>query len=498
MKGKRGSSLQRTMSHARVRRRLANAANPPPPSPSSYRKGKSPPTPPAEAERVSPTPSNKDGDEHVLTKAPPLPPSVTLEREIASVALGKIVKLRQLLIFQEYHQGSVLWHSGMLRELVDSLNLDGLKHSITIQPFIKGCKNVVLGPTRLSAAKRPLVELHGLADLLNAATTRGAHIRGSFGTPGVYSVTLSTVPSCNNTDSRYGPAQNQYWELCREYWDNGGGHGLEKNLKPDIRAAISWAKIPPSVDKIEGKSIRRVPIYRHLAALTIAETVMEIVGHDVKLFSQDPDYTLACIQIVSSKGFEVTGYEGVKGFTMVDGNTIVFAPRPIDPEIAAPVKEVIADIALPAAMIWETVGPPSLTMVEYNGLGTLCYDLRGDTPRTCGLVSVYGKTEMPKSDLLGDLSIYADPDNCTDPENSPDDFMWPLDDSDLDGYSHVSGDSSIEKSSGSGTESDGEWITVTADDVGDIADEDLRDMWTTRTLRSFPLSALKLMKRGQS
>lgn len=87
-------------------------------------------------------------------------------------------------------------------------------------------------------------------------------------------------------------------------------------------------------------------IMQHSAAITMAEEAARVGGKPVRLISQDPKYSDDAKTFLSAKGFEIVGIFGAGGFAEVDDETVVFSAW-----TSAPVKQIIADIARPAAFI---------------------------------------------------------------------------------------------------------------------------------------------------
>ncbi|KAJ5908737.1 hypothetical protein N7495_001419 [Penicillium taxi] len=85
-------------------------------------------------------------------------------------------------------------------------------------------------------------------------------------------------------------------------------------------------------------------IVQHSMALTIAQ---RCCGNEpVPLLTQDPDYTKVAEEILTEKKFDIVGTHGAGGFAEIDEESIVISPFP-----AAPVKQIIADIARPVLII---------------------------------------------------------------------------------------------------------------------------------------------------
>jgi hypothetical protein len=92
---------------------------------------------------------------------------------------------------------------------------------------------------------------------------------------------------------------------------------------------------------------------QHAAAITMAAVLGKRLGTDpLPILAQDPVYSMVAKRLLQGCGIEVIGGRGSLAFTHVDEGTIVFSCNP-----NIPVKQVVADIARPAAMIWNRVAP---------------------------------------------------------------------------------------------------------------------------------------------
>jgi hypothetical protein len=98
---------------------------------------------------------------------------------------------------------------------------------------------------------------------------------------------------------------------------------------------------------------RRSAMTQHAAALTMAAVLGERLGTEpLPILAQDPAYSLVAKRLLMDVGIAVVGGRGSLAFTHVDERTVVFSCNP-----NIPVKQVVADIARPAAMIWNQVAP---------------------------------------------------------------------------------------------------------------------------------------------
>ncbi|KAJ5624339.1 hypothetical protein N7510_000648 [Penicillium lagena] len=79
-------------------------------------------------------------------------------------------------------------------------------------------------------------------------------------------------------------------------------------------------------------------------ALTIAQLCRG--NETLPLLAQDPEYTEVAEDILTKKGFKIVGTHGAGGFAEIDEDSII-----ISPFAAAPVKQIIADLARPVLII---------------------------------------------------------------------------------------------------------------------------------------------------
>ncbi|KAI1086484.1 hypothetical protein F5B19DRAFT_139303 [Rostrohypoxylon terebratum] len=165
--------------------------------------------------------------------------------------------------------------------------------------------------------------------------------------------------------------------------------------------------------KIESFMLSR-GVFNHLGALLIAEALRKRFGATPRLLAQDPEYHPDCKRMLQGKGFEIVGEHGAGGLAEIDGRTLVYAPNP-----GFCLKEVMADIAEPAAMFWKPVTTPEQEDAETKAenLGDLnvmrltCLthkrSVDPDTPRVRALVQKYDKHIFPNNNLYGKIALYT-------------------------------------------------------------------------------------------
>jgi hypothetical protein len=89
--------------------------------------------------------------------------------------------------------------------------------------------------------------------------------------------------------------------------------------------------------------------HTQIAALkTMAGILKKSSPHEIQCYVQDPMYCNVSKEFLQSIGIVVL--DDPKGFLEVDENTLVFSVCP-----NVPVKQIVADLQWPAAMIWDTV-----------------------------------------------------------------------------------------------------------------------------------------------
>ncbi|KAL4935380.1 hypothetical protein BDV06DRAFT_207152 [Aspergillus oleicola] len=111
------------------------------------------------------------------------------------------------------------------------------------------------------------------------------------------------------------------------------------------RSAPEWLK-KQDHSRDEDSEVQHVTgcMIQHSMALTIAHLCCG--NETVPLLAQDPEYTEAAKKILIKKGFRIVGPHGAGGFAEIDEESIV-----ISPFAAAPVKQIIADLARPMIII---------------------------------------------------------------------------------------------------------------------------------------------------
>ena len=140
-----------------------------------------------------------------------------------------------------------------------------------------------------------------------------------------------------------------------------------------LQSALSSVAIPPGIDKIVAfacstmtwnttESHRAVPsMAQHTLALTVRDLLASGYGEgsqEIKCYAQDPMYKAEDKTVLAEAGFTVV--DDPRGFLHVDDASVVIS---VSSDI--PVRQIVADIARPAIVIWNRVGE---SRVDTGGL----------------------------------------------------------------------------------------------------------------------------------
>lgn len=138
------------------------------------------------------------------------------------------------------------------------------------------------------------------------------------------------------------------------------------NLKPLDFWRIDNNSLPKDEQEPETIAIEGA-LTHHAIALTMVDAVRSCVGagdKEVRLLTQDPGYSNETKRMLRELGFEVIGDYGAGGFAELDDTSIVFSTF-----TKAPVRQIIADIARPVAIIHNM--SPDDTVFNRLGYGSV-------------------------------------------------------------------------------------------------------------------------------
>ncbi|GKZ68442.1 hypothetical protein AnigIFM50267_003150 [Aspergillus niger] len=149
---------------------------------------------------------------------------------------------------------------------------------------------------------------------------------------------------------------------------------------------------------------------QHAAMLTMATILKEArisKGQDVQCFAQDPWYDEKDVDFL--RGLGITVVNDPEGFLMIDEHTLVFS---VCPNI--PVRQIVADVQWPAAIVWNSPLPEGQMNEWKSRLGNGEVFWTGpmmtdpDSERVCEMLRDYdGARLVDHGDYFGDLTVYA-------------------------------------------------------------------------------------------
>lgn len=135
-------------------------------------------------------------------------------------------------------------------------------------------------------------------------------------------------------------------------WKEGG-------MRAQQLRALDTAAAKHNINKVVGVALGTMSKYaedwrlrtalQHALLLTLREWLGQRTQEDLRCYVQDPDYTPVDQLVLGAHGVEVI--EDPRAWLEMDEASILFSSCP-----NVPVKEIVADIARPAVVIWERVG----------------------------------------------------------------------------------------------------------------------------------------------
>ncbi|KAF1997670.1 hypothetical protein P154DRAFT_565169 [Amniculicola lignicola CBS 123094] len=171
---------------------------------------------------------------------------------------------------------------------------------------------------------------------------------------------------------------------------------------------------------------------QHFAAVTVAEELERIylaagtqTSGPIKVFAQDPSYTLQCGKILDSLDLShsITILEDPDAFLAIDSGSLIFSCCP-----GVPVKQIVGDLATedpskcPAALFWTRSLPEEFQALEKFEVSTTGFHFDD------GLLSYHlcDPTSRRMEELMGQFELLiSDPEwEIRDPEARPLAFHW--------------------------------------------------------------------------
>ncbi|KAI2780094.1 hypothetical protein F4815DRAFT_159459 [Daldinia loculata] len=310
-------------------------------------------------------------------------------------------------VIEKYEAGVRLWTKEKLL---------GMENMITGLGS-KVCTSLYAGSGDYIAYKEPgypyKVDFHGYQAMAFPLVSRPEGMAYS-------SMTISKMPAYTYVPKDLDEQEEKFTQ-CQATWD-------ENPVGQHFYSTFMRLPFPPYINKIvciglgnfiapgsddESPCMLSLSMLRHAAVVTAAEALFKRFGRRIQIFAQDVHYTPDCAAVLFRKGFSVVGRHGASGLAEIDDMTFVFAP-PSD----FCLKEIVADIAKPAAMFWGTVLTPAETdistrvhqLVTFGEHITSAWNYHVadfDTPRVRILVKEYDVFQFPYTNLFGSASIYT-------------------------------------------------------------------------------------------
>ncbi|KAK7226980.1 hypothetical protein V2G26_014983 [Clonostachys chloroleuca] len=354
-----------------------------------------------------------------------------------------------------YASGARLWTKEMFRKIEADLAKEPYPEEVMIRSM-NGVEASVRVPTGVNSHKtkdhpayhtkgyiygpwHPAVNFNTYQDLLNDTKNRYTGYwdekESEKDEPLAEKDQVAITRALSLYESRQSHRSNDIIEysLLKDIWDENWGNWTKSKVCNELADTIAgMSNVATTIDKVvcfglgsfsgsddcekkkdgesDGTPVRRT-MTQHAAALTMAMEFGKRVGKGpLKVYTQDPAYTDAEKQILRDFGIEVLGGSGALGFTYVDSDTLVFS---IAPNI--PVRQIVADIARPAAMVWCTVEPEGVASPKWHveNFGGKWYSVAPwstdpDSPRTRELVDSYTVYKFPRDErIFGDPTIYV-------------------------------------------------------------------------------------------
>lgn len=138
------------------------------------------------------------------------------------------------------------------------------------------------------------------------------------------------------------------WESGKE-WERLKEKIQERKNFPKVNKIVAFACCTMAA----GGTLKHSMTFatQHAMILSLRHLFSERSNGEISCFAQDPAYTPIDVTVLGSSG--ITVLPNPKGFLEVDDSTIVISMAP-----NVPVRQIIADIARPAVLIWNAVEVP--------------------------------------------------------------------------------------------------------------------------------------------
>ncbi|GJN82110.1 hypothetical protein PLIIFM63780_005647 [Purpureocillium lilacinum] len=145
---------------------------------------------------------------------------------------------------------------------------------------------------------------------------------------------------------------------------------------------------------------------QHALLVSLADLLEKQAGRPVRRIVQEPIYLDTCKEALRARGVEIA--EPETGFLLVDERTLV-----ITVSCNVPVRQIVADLARPAGMIWNRVEPEERrfsrgSVIDEDGELIEPYTTDEASPRVRDLVKGYTEHQLPEEDdeWFNDVAVY--------------------------------------------------------------------------------------------
>ncbi|KAI9162974.1 hypothetical protein HJFPF1_04569 [Paramyrothecium foliicola] len=352
-----------------------------------------------------------------------------------AIIRGKCLEIGQC-IRKLYASGARLWTKDAFIEFETQIQKGTDRHTLTVRRM-DGALCETSGPrafhSSMESTDRFSVLFNKYQDLVNEAENPNRAMK--------YHCPSETIEMLKNSLLQaYGLSYSHgaYLEpICltdvKNAWDEARANWLCSPTCQKLKEIFSKAAKFPKATKIvcfglgslefpvDGRGLQRratsdglplrAAMTQHASALTLAKVLGERQNcPPLRVVAQDPAYTTVGKQILRDEGFEVVEGYGSLAFTFVDEESVVISCHP-----NIPVKQIVADIARPAAMVWNRVTETEREDVEWKvekfedgtEYTVSPWTTDEDSLRTRELVNDYIEYSFPEEDeRFGDLAIY--------------------------------------------------------------------------------------------
>lgn len=138
-------------------------------------------------------------------------------------------------------------------------------------------------------------------------------------------------------------------------------NALERIPSSTLNGISKIVAIACSTMAYDEPSCQKPSIAQHAMVLTIRDFLQRKNGSQIRCFAQDPAYTEIDKAVLQSTG--ITVLDDPRAFLEVDEASFIVS---VGPDV--PVRQIVIDIARPAAMIWDKVKSPEETFEFWSKL----------------------------------------------------------------------------------------------------------------------------------